>query len=209
MRVSRRTSAPALSVSSAVTALNASIEEATSAALAQGAVKPRVRRATTRAKVEDTMPEVKRTVGTYVALDAEDVVAGGLADTTLRAAGETATESGASENGVYAGVNAAVAQDAAALPVAPTSGGEDGSDGAAGEGEEPRTANAPRPAAPRPSGGITPENTVFVSLCFEGPDVYATAGGLGTRVAEFTESLAQLGYETHLIFVGDPNKPAV
>ena len=34
------------------------------------------------------------------------------------------------------------------------------------------------------------------------------AGGLGTRVTEFTESLAQLGYETYLIFVGDPNKPA-
>lgn len=55
--------------------------------------------------------------------------------------------------------------------------------------------------------GISPENTVFVSLCFEGPDVYSTAGGLGTRVAEFTESLAELGYETHLIFVGDPNLP--
>jgi glycosyltransferase involved in cell wall biosynthesis len=58
-------------------------------------------------------------------------------------------------------------------------------------------------------GMISPENTVFVSLCFEGPDVYSTAGGLGTRVTEFTESLAQLGYETHLIFVGDPNEPSV
>jgi glycosyltransferase involved in cell wall biosynthesis len=58
-------------------------------------------------------------------------------------------------------------------------------------------------------GGISPENTVFVSLCFEGPDVYSAAGGLGTRVTEFTESLAGLGYETHLIFVGDPNKPSV
>ncbi len=55
--------------------------------------------------------------------------------------------------------------------------------------------------------GISPENTVFVSLCFEGPDVYSTAGGLGTRVTEFTESLAELGYDTHLIFVGDPNLP--
>ena len=62
--------------------------------------------------------------------------------------------------------------------------------------------------APHRAGGISPENTVFVSLCFEGPDVYSTAGGLGTRVTEFTESLAQLGYETHLIFVGDPEKPA-
>ncbi|MGZ3665307.1 MAG: glycosyltransferase family 4 protein [Ktedonobacterales bacterium] len=62
---------------------------------------------------------------------------------------------------------------------------------------------------PHRNGRISPENTVFVSLSFEGPDVYSTAGGLGTRVTEFTESLAQLGYETHLIFVGDPEKPAV
>ena len=62
---------------------------------------------------------------------------------------------------------------------------------------------------PQARGGITPENTVFVSLSFEGPDVYSTAGGLGTRVTELTESLANLGYETHLIFVGDPTKPGV
>ena len=70
----------------------------------------------------------------------------------------------------------------------------------------PATAPQTPPALPH---GISPENTVFVSLCFEGPDVYSTAGGLGTRVAEFTEALASLGYQTHLIFVGDPNKPAV
>src|SRR5579859_2850470 len=63
--------------------------------------------------------------------------------------------------------------------------------------------------APRRLGGISPENTVFVSLSFEGPDVYSTAGGLGTRVTELTESLAGLGYDTHLIFVGDPSKPPV
>jgi glycosyltransferase involved in cell wall biosynthesis len=57
-------------------------------------------------------------------------------------------------------------------------------------------------------GGISPENTVFVSLSFEGPDVYSSAGGLGTRVTELTESLASLGYETHLIFVGDPGRPS-
>jgi glycosyltransferase involved in cell wall biosynthesis len=57
-------------------------------------------------------------------------------------------------------------------------------------------------------GGISPENTVFVSLSFEGPDVYSSAGGLGTRVTELTESVASLGYETHLIFVGDPGKPS-
>lgn len=62
------------------------------------------------------------------------------------------------------------------------------------------------PAA-RPS--VSPENTVFVSLCFEGPDHYATAGGLGTRVAALTETLATQGYETHLIYVGDPGLPPV
>ncbi|HEX6540113.1 MAG TPA: glycosyltransferase [Ktedonobacterales bacterium] len=65
------------------------------------------------------------------------------------------------------------------------------------------------PRAGKGRGGISPENTVFVSLSFEGPDIYSTAGGLGTRVTEFTESLAELGYETHLIFVGDPHKPDV
>ncbi len=71
----------------------------------------------------------------------------------------------------------------------------------------PETARAVRQA--RREGAISPENTVFVSLSFEGPDVYSTAGGLGTRVTELTESLAQLGYETHLIFVGDPSEPSV
>jgi glycosyltransferase involved in cell wall biosynthesis len=58
------------------------------------------------------------------------------------------------------------------------------------------------------AGSISPANTVFVSLSFEGPDIYSTAGGLGTRVTELCESLAMQGYETHLIFVGDPTKAA-
>ncbi len=57
-------------------------------------------------------------------------------------------------------------------------------------------------------GAISPENTLFVLLCFEGPDVYSTAGGLGTRVSELSEALAMLGYTTHLFFIGDPYKPA-
>ncbi|MBV9617426.1 MAG: glycosyltransferase family 4 protein [Ktedonobacteraceae bacterium] len=57
-------------------------------------------------------------------------------------------------------------------------------------------------------GAISPENTLFVLLCFEGPDVYSTAGGLGTRVTELSEALAQQGYTTQLIFIGDPYKPA-
>ena len=58
-------------------------------------------------------------------------------------------------------------------------------------------------------GAITPENTLFVLLSFEGPDVYSTAGGMGTRVTELSEALAIQGYTTHLIFIGDPDKPAV
>ncbi len=54
---------------------------------------------------------------------------------------------------------------------------------------------------------ISPENTVFTVVCFEGPDQYAKAGGLGVRVAELTEALAEEGFETHLIFVGDPTLP--
>jgi glycosyltransferase involved in cell wall biosynthesis len=57
-------------------------------------------------------------------------------------------------------------------------------------------------------GAIAPENTLFVLLCFEGPDVYSTAGGLGTRVTELSEALATQGYSTQLIFIGDPYKPA-
>lgn len=56
-------------------------------------------------------------------------------------------------------------------------------------------------------GAISPENTLFVLLCFEGPDVYSTAGGLGTRVSELSEALATQGYTTHLIFIGDPALP--
>ncbi|MFW5947927.1 MAG: glycosyltransferase, partial [Gemmatimonadota bacterium] len=47
----------------------------------------------------------------------------------------------------------------------------------------------------------------FCVLSFEGPDRYSLAGGLGVRVRELTETLAQRGYDTHLIFVGDPSLP--
>ncbi|HEY0756195.1 MAG TPA: glycosyltransferase family 4 protein [Ktedonobacteraceae bacterium] len=59
------------------------------------------------------------------------------------------------------------------------------------------------------NGAISPANTIFVMLCFEGPDVYSTAGGLGTRVTELSEALATQGYTTHLIYIGDPSQPAV
>src|ERR1700680_1508650 len=58
-------------------------------------------------------------------------------------------------------------------------------------------------------GAISPDNTLFAMLCFEGPDVYSTAGGLGTRVTELSEALAMQGYTTHLIFIGDPSQPSV
>ncbi len=55
---------------------------------------------------------------------------------------------------------------------------------------------------------ISPDNTNFVVVSFEGPDQYSKAGGLGVRVAELAEALAAAGFETHVIFVGDPNLPS-
>ncbi|MDQ4076233.1 MAG: glycosyltransferase [Chloroflexota bacterium] len=49
---------------------------------------------------------------------------------------------------------------------------------------------------------ITPENTIFVLISFEGPDRYSMAGGLGVRVTELSEALAETGFETHVFFVG-------
>ncbi|MGB0389184.1 MAG: glycosyltransferase family 4 protein [Ardenticatenaceae bacterium] len=54
---------------------------------------------------------------------------------------------------------------------------------------------------------ITPENTIFVLLSFEGPDRYSLAGGLGVRVSELSDALAQAGFESHLFFVGAPHAP--
>ena len=47
----------------------------------------------------------------------------------------------------------------------------------------------------------------FHVLSFEGPDGYASAGGLASRVNGLTETLAEFGVETHLWFVGDPALP--
>jgi glycosyltransferase involved in cell wall biosynthesis len=47
----------------------------------------------------------------------------------------------------------------------------------------------------------------FHVLSFEGPDDYSRAGGLATRVEGLTETLAALGFETHLWFIGDPEQP--
>lgn len=54
---------------------------------------------------------------------------------------------------------------------------------------------------------FNPDRTVFVILSFEGPDVYSLAGGLGVRVKGLSRTLAQLGYQTHLYFCGDPDLP--
>jgi glycosyltransferase involved in cell wall biosynthesis len=55
---------------------------------------------------------------------------------------------------------------------------------------------------------FTPDRTVFVLLSFEGPDLYSLAGGLGVRMKGLSRSLAMLGFDTHLFFVGDPDLPS-
>jgi glycosyltransferase involved in cell wall biosynthesis len=47
----------------------------------------------------------------------------------------------------------------------------------------------------------------FHILSFEGPDAYARAGGLASRISGLTEALADVGFDTHLWFVGDPSLP--
>jgi glycosyltransferase involved in cell wall biosynthesis len=47
----------------------------------------------------------------------------------------------------------------------------------------------------------------FHILSFEGHDPYACAGGLASRVTGLANILAEVGYETHLWFVGDPDLP--
>jgi glycosyltransferase involved in cell wall biosynthesis len=47
----------------------------------------------------------------------------------------------------------------------------------------------------------------FHILSFEGPDGYARAGGISSRVTGLVRALADAAYETHLWFVGDPGLP--
>ncbi len=47
----------------------------------------------------------------------------------------------------------------------------------------------------------------LVVLSFEGPDPYAQVGGLGVRVSGLVRAAAEMGIETHLIFIGDPDAP--
>jgi glycosyltransferase involved in cell wall biosynthesis len=48
-----------------------------------------------------------------------------------------------------------------------------------------------------------------VLLSFEGPDRYSSVGGLGTRETSFARALGEADVNTTLVFVGDPNLPAV
>jgi len=47
----------------------------------------------------------------------------------------------------------------------------------------------------------------FHLLSFEGPDDYARAGGIATRITGLAHALAAAGHETHPWFVGDPALP--
>src|SRR5512146_700190 len=49
----------------------------------------------------------------------------------------------------------------------------------------------------------------FHILSFEGPDAYARAGGIASRITGLAESLAGMGLETHLWFIGDPDLPGL
>jgi glycosyltransferase involved in cell wall biosynthesis len=54
---------------------------------------------------------------------------------------------------------------------------------------------------------LSPHAITFCLLAFEGPDRYSLAGGLGVRMTHLAETLAESGFETHLIFIGDPAAP--
>ena len=56
---------------------------------------------------------------------------------------------------------------------------------------------------------LLPHQVEFILLSFEGPDQYSKAGGLGVRVANLASTLASQGFQTHLIFIGDPNLPGI
>ncbi len=52
-------------------------------------------------------------------------------------------------------------------------------------------------------------HSVAALLSFEGPDRYASVGGLGTRETSFARALGEAGIETSLFFIGDPALPPV
>jgi glycosyltransferase involved in cell wall biosynthesis len=56
---------------------------------------------------------------------------------------------------------------------------------------------------------LHPQQVEFLLLSFEGPDPYSKAGGLGVRISNLAHFLASQGFQTHLIFIGSPDLPAV
>jgi glycosyltransferase involved in cell wall biosynthesis len=54
---------------------------------------------------------------------------------------------------------------------------------------------------------ITTSNTEFILISFEGPDCYSMAGGLGVRMQHLARTLADIGFITHLFYIGDPDLP--
>jgi glycosyltransferase involved in cell wall biosynthesis len=54
----------------------------------------------------------------------------------------------------------------------------------------------------RPTMSALPEHIAILS--FEGPDRYASIGGLGTRVTALARALGAAGHDVQLFFVGDP-----
>jgi hypothetical protein len=56
---------------------------------------------------------------------------------------------------------------------------------------------------------VNPGNNLVCLVSFEGPDDYARVGGLAERVARVAGELADAGYETHLVYFGDPQRPSV
>ncbi len=59
-----------------------------------------------------------------------------------------------------------------------------------------------RPAGP----GAQPEIDFHI-LSFEGPDPYARAGGIASRISGLAQALAEEEFDTHLWFIGDPDLP--
>jgi glycosyltransferase involved in cell wall biosynthesis len=76
--------------------------------------------------------------------------------------------------------------------------------------EAPVVPTAGRPAnvtEARPKMSALPKHIAILS--FEGPDRYASIGGLGTRATALAKALGAAGHEVQLFFVGDPAlKPA-
>lgn len=70
-----------------------------------------------------------------------------------------------------------------------------------------RSVRRQRTGRHRPEYAPAGSPTQFHVLSFEGPDDYAKAGGIATRVTGLTRALAGAGHETHHWYIGDPDAP--